>query len=162
MTDQRKKFVDEYVKTRDPANSAIKAGYSKRTAPQIAASLLNNDDIRAEIDLRLTKISEKVDVSVEKILKELAAIAFVDRTELVKVSGDEVLIKNTDDLSVDAKKIISGIKQGKHGVEVNMFDKIKALELLGKYNKMFVDKTENFTTDSYDEYIKSCEGDSEY
>lgn len=162
MTDQRKKFVDEYVKTRDPANSAIKAGYSARTAPQIAASLLKNDDVRESIDLRLTKISDKVDVSVEKILKELAAIAFTDRTELVSIDGGEVTIKNTNNLTDDAKKVISGIKQGKHGIEINMFDKIKALELLGKHQKMFVDRTENFNTESYEDYVKLCEGDSEY
>lgn len=162
MTDKQKKFVDEYVKSRDLTNSAIKAGYSKRNPCEVGSNLLSKDEIKNAIDERIAKISDKVDVSVEKILKELAAIAFVDRTELVKVSGDEVLIKNTDDLSVDAKKIISGIKQGKHGIEVNSYDKIKALELLGKYQKMFTDRTENFTTDSYDEYIKLCEGDSEY
>lgn len=162
MTDQRKKFVDEYIKSRDPAKSAIKAGYSARTAPQIACKLLNEDEIKNEIDTRLAKISAKVDVSVERILNELAAIAFVDRTELVKVTGGEAYIKDTDALSDQAKKVISGIKQTKNGIELNMFDKIKALELLGKYQKMFTDKTENFTTDSYEDYVKICEGDSEY
>lgn len=68
------------------------------------------------------------------MIAELAAIAFADRTELAKVDKNgSVKFAPTDSLPDDVKKVISGIKEGKFGTEVSSYDKVKALELLGKH-----------------------------
>ena len=38
------------------------------------------------------------------------------------------------------KKAVSGVKQGRNGVEVSSYDKLRALELLGKHLGMFIDR----------------------
>lgn len=72
------------------------------------------------------------------MIAELAAIAFADRTELAKVDKNGcVRFTPTDNLPDDVKKVISGIKEGKFGTEVLSYDKVKALELLGKHLGLF-------------------------
>ena len=51
-------------------------------------------------------------------------------------------ITETDELSRRQIKAISGIKQGKNGIELTTYDKVKALELLGRHLGMFKDKVE--------------------
>ena len=48
-------------------------------------------------------------------------------------------MSETDKLPAEVKKSISGIKEGKFGVEVSSYDKVKALELLGKHLGVFDD-----------------------
>ena len=76
-------------------------------------------------------------------MAELAAIAFADRTEIAKINDKGyVEFTSTDKLSPEVKKIISGIKEGKFGIEVATADKVRALELLGKHLGIF-DKKDN-------------------
>ena len=39
----------------------------------------------------------------------------------------------TDELSEDKKSAIASIKQGKYGISVESYDRVKALELLGRH-----------------------------
>lgn len=80
------------------------------------------------------------------MIAELAAIAFADRTELAKVDKNgSVRFTPTDSLPDDVKKVISGIKEGKFGTEVSSYDKVKALELLGKHLGLFDKKDDEMT-----------------
>ena len=51
-----------------------------------------------------------------------------------------VRLTPTDRLSTEAKKTISGIKEGKYGTEVSSYDKLRALELLGKHFGLFTEQ----------------------
>ena len=51
-----------------------------------------------------------------------------------------VEVKPTAELTDDQRAAIAQIKQGANGIEVKMYDKIKALELLGRHIGMFTDK----------------------
>ena len=100
-------------------------------------------------------------------MKELARIAFTDGTDFAKVVTkpikqriwDEdiqeyvyeenvdnyfqfVELVDTEALPEDKRAAISGIKQGKHGIEISSYDKVKALELIGRHIGMFKDKIE--------------------
>lgn len=91
----------------------------------------------------MTEQSKRTEITADRVLSELAAIAFSDRTELAKINESGfVEFTPTDKLSSEAKKTISGIKEGKFGIEVATADKVKALELLGKHLGMF-DKKDN-------------------
>ena len=45
-----------------------------------------------------------------------------------------------DILTEEQKKALSGIKEGKFGIQVDSCDKVKALELLGRHLGMFKEK----------------------
>ena len=91
--------------------------------------------------------ARRTEITADRVINELAAIAFADRTEIAEV--DErglVKLTPTRKLSDEAKKAISGIKEGKFGVEVSSYDKVKALELLGKHLGIFEKKKDNSDT----------------
>ena len=56
MTYKQELFIQEYIKTGNATNSAIKAGYSKRTAKSIGQRLLTFVDIKKRIE----ELSQKV------------------------------------------------------------------------------------------------------
>ena len=153
MNEKQEIFIREYLKDFN-GTRAYKAAYpdcSDESARRTASRLLTNVDIQKAIREQADKQLEKIDVDINDILKELKAIAFVDRTEISKMTTEEVTddenkkiyvrkkveFTNTDELSENTKKVIAGYKQTQSGYAVETYDKMKALELLGKYIGMF-------------------------
>lgn len=109
--------------------------------------LLKKVEVQEKINELQQLQSKRTEITADMVLAELAAIAFSDRTELAKVdSNGSVQFTPTDKLSDDVKKTISGIKEGKFGTEVSSYDKVKALELIGKHLGMFSEKKDNRDT----------------
>ena len=55
MTEKQKKFIMEYASCANATESALKAGYSKKTAYSIGQRLLKNVEIQQEIKGSLSK-----------------------------------------------------------------------------------------------------------
>lgn len=55
LSEQRKRFVDEYLIDLNGTQAAIRAGYSPKTAQEQASRLLSNVMVRAEIEKRWLK-----------------------------------------------------------------------------------------------------------
>ena len=49
MTEKQKKFVDEYIKSLNAAESARRAGYAEKNADVTGAKLLVNPSVKSEI-----------------------------------------------------------------------------------------------------------------
>lgn len=86
---KRSKFIDEYILSFDGKGAAIKAGYSEHTAAVIACQLLDNPEVKEELDYRLAEYKKKNEVRREKnldILNQLVAecINDKDRNHLLK------------------------------------------------------------------------------
>ena len=72
------RFCQELVIDDNATQAAIRAGYSPKGAKQQAARLLTNVDLqRAVADLRAER-ARRLEVSADRVLKELAALAFSD------------------------------------------------------------------------------------
>ena len=76
-------------------------------------------------------------ITKKAVLSELAAIAFSDFSKFAAISddgnGEQVIILTaTDRLSSDSRKAISSVKAGTKGIEIKLYDKLRALELLGR------------------------------
>ena len=109
--------------------------------------LLKKVEAQKKINALQKEQSKRTEITADRVLSELAAIAFSDRTEIAKITEKGfVEFTPTDKLSSEVKKTISGIKEGKFGIEVATADKVKALELLGKHLGIF-DKQEDKSAD---------------
>ena len=73
----------------------------------------------------------------EEILYQLAAIATADTTALVQVHDGALEIRSTDQLPKKLRCAIASIEKSTGGIKVKLYDKLKALELLGKYMGLF-------------------------
>ena len=77
----------------------------------------------------------------KKLVDALAAIAFADLTDAAHIRSDveHDYIEHIDSdlLSKELRFAIKTIKMTKEGVVIELYDKMKALELLGKYFGIF-------------------------
>ena len=154
LTPKQMRFVDEWLIDFNGTQAAIRAGYSEKTAAATAARLLRNVNIPNEISRRQKDLQRRTEVTQERVVMELARVAFADATDFVQVETriinrgdievplDLAVHKETAELSADQRAAIASIKQGANGVEIKLHDKIKALELLGRHIGMFNDKLE--------------------
>lgn len=162
LSNNQKLFCQEYLKLGMNGTQAYMKIYKtckkEETARTNASRMLTKANIQEYIKELQKKVEEKTTVTIEDIVNELTAIAFADRTKISKVINEEieidenvkvnmpnVIMPNTDNLDIKEKKVISGYKKTKNGVSVETYDKVKALELLGKYLGMFTEtvKIEN-------------------
>lgn len=145
MTEKQKIFADEYLIDLNATRAYRKAYPSVKkdeTAAQAGSRMLRNVKVAEYIAERMQARQERTEITQDRVLEELAAIAFARATDYAEVRDDQVFIKDTAGLSENQIKAIAGIKQGKFGIEVKLNDKEKALELLGRHLGMFKDRVE--------------------
>lgn len=145
MTEKQKIFADEYLIDLNATRAYRKAYPSVKrdeTAAQAGSRMLRNVKVAAYIQERMQERQKRTEITQDRVLQELAAIAFAKATDYAEVKDECVKIKDTKDLDEQQIRAIAGIKEGKFGIEVKLNDKEKALELLGRHLGMFKDKVE--------------------
>lgn len=78
LTDKQRAFVGFYLKTLNATQSAIKAGYSKRTAGFIGYENLQKPQIKAALTLAKAKRANVEDITRSRILEEYTHAAFAE------------------------------------------------------------------------------------
>jgi hypothetical protein len=117
LNEKQKLFCIEYLKDFNGTRAAIAAGFSENSAHVIASQQLRILKVRNYIN---EQIEENLNATKselrQKVLDEIQSIAF-DTGEPIKNSSGEI-------------------------IGTRKTDKLKALELLGKYGTLFIDKQE--------------------
>ena len=141
LTYKQEKFIQEYMVDLNATQAAIRAGYSKKTARQIAEQTLSKIDVKRRLDELRSKNRDESSINAAKLQKMIEAISTADFTEYLIV----------DDLKEIPKEIAPLVKSARikpDGIEVIFMDKDKALENLGKILGAFTEKREiNVTSD---------------
>lgn len=83
MNERQRKFADEYIKTGNAYQSAIKAGYSEKYAKARSGVLLENVGIKTYIDEQIEKIRDASIMDAKEALVILSSIARGEREEEV-------------------------------------------------------------------------------
>ncbi|MCA0980227.1 terminase small subunit [Exiguobacterium aestuarii] len=123
MNARQQRFCDEYLVDLNATKAAIRAGYSEKYAGQNADKLLKNTKIRNYIDARLNAKERSLIASQDEVLETLTRI----------IMGDE---RGT---------ALVGVGMGAQEVSQvppTNAEKIRAAEILGKYYKLFTDRSE--------------------
>ena len=77
------RFVQEYLVDRNGAAAAVRAGYSKRTARQIAHELLTRPDIAEEVRQGEAEIAAKA-----QLTRKVVMHGFLEAIELARLRAD--------------------------------------------------------------------------
>jgi len=143
MTDRQKRFVEEYLIDLNATQAAIRAGYSPQTAQEQGYQLLQKTSVQSAIGKAIAERSKRTGINQDRVIQELAKLAFVNMTDIVDEKGRINFNASDDDLScIEGIKYKSSSSESGSSIEreVKISSKLKALELLGKHLGMFVDK----------------------
>lgn len=144
MTKKQKRFVEEYLIDLNATQAAIRAGYSPDTAQQMGSENLSKLVIKNAIDKAIAERSRRTGINQDRVIQEIAKLAFLNPIDVIDM--DEATIKgeaNRDDTACIASVKVKVIPSEDGNIterEVKTYDKLKALELLGKHLGMFTDK----------------------
>ena len=144
LNERQKKFGDEYLIDLNATQAAIRAGYSEKTSYSMGQRLLKNVEVAAYIEKRTKARIDRTQINQDFVLTELMKIAMADGTNFATVGKrNRVTLTPTDNLTPEQRSAVASVKKGAKGaVEVKTYDKLKALELLGKHLGMFKDDAE--------------------
>lgn len=148
LNDRERIFVAELLADRamSGTQAAIRAGYSPASAMTQASKLLHRPKVAAYIEAGIREREERTGVTADRVVLELARIAFATPAEVASWSDDGMIMLRSDDLDANALAAIKEIKatrtvrRGKDGSEtettdkrVVMHDKLGALDLLARH-----------------------------
>lgn len=143
LTPRQERFVAEYLVDLNGTQAAIRAGYSPKTANEQAARLLANVSVSKLIAERRKEHQQNTGITAERVLTEVAGLAFFDVRKLVNADGSPKSITDLDD---ETARAIQGIelqtvKDGENDFALvrkyKIADKNAALEKLMKHLGLF-------------------------
>jgi phage terminase small subunit len=148
MTGKQERFCNEYLIDLNVEKAAVRAGYAPKSASHHSYLMMRNPKILERIQALSEARRVRMQLSQDEVVRELMKIAFADITDYANVeedgggTGQAVTLKNTADLPVDKTGAVAGIRQGSKGIEIKLYDKLKALELLARHLGMLRDRME--------------------
>lgn len=142
LTDMQRRFVEEYLLNPSSATKAARlAGYSETTAPQMASELIHNPRIIEAMEEFRSASAERVGLTHDRILLELARIAFSNPGDIINL--DPELLSEEQLKAIGVEVIIRQTQKGPvKDIKLKSVDKAPILQLLGKHLGMFRDKVE--------------------
>ena len=144
LTPKQQRFIDEYLVDLNASAAARRAGYSARTAEAIGKENLQKPPIRAAIAERQEALRRKVEITQERVIAELAKIAFGDQRRVVSWGPHGVKLRPSTVLTDDEAATVAEVSETNNGgLKIKTHDKVGALKLLGEHLGLFTKKLEH-------------------
>lgn len=139
LTEKQKRFCDEYLVDLNATQAAIRAGYSKKTAKQIAQQNLTKLDIQEYIKKRMAEKEDALIAKQDEVLQTLTRVLRRQEMDTVVVTCKE----RSSGYDENGKKVIVE-KEIPRVVQIptRVNDLNKAAELLGKRYGLYTEKIE--------------------
>lgn len=153
LTPKQERFVAEYLIDLNGKQAAIRAGYSERRAEVTASEMLASRKVSEAVAAAMKKRETRTHITQDRVLQELARIAFFDIRKLYREDGS---LKMPSELDDEAAAVLSGIDvveskagadgsdEGRHIPEytkkAKVFDKNVALTLAMRHLGLLNDK----------------------
>lgn len=164
LSAKQRAFVSEYLVDKNATKAAERAGYSKKTANEQGARLLAKASVKAAVQAALERQEKRTEITADLILRELLDIARSDIRELFDEDGNLRKIHDLPDgiakavAGIDVEELFEGYGRERTRIgdvkKVKLWNKVSALELLGKHLKLWIDRVEHDVTDELAERLE--------
>lgn len=164
LTPQQFRYVQEYLI--DPTSqkaAAIRAGYAIPTSQETSSRLMSHPKVKEAIRRGQLDLSEKMGITAQRVLQELALIGFAKINDSVSVGPDgeaEVDLKGLSQGNPNSPtEVTVSITKGRHAGKtttiksVKHADKVSALEKIGKHLGMFKEQVEHSGTVTLEQLV---------
>lgn len=125
LTEKERIFADEYIKTTNATQSAIKAGYAENSASVTGSKMLRKPKVRQYIDAVMNERSKNTIATADEVLEYLTRVmcgeekdafgldvSIADRTKAAELLGKRHMLF-TDKVKLDAE------------IEIDISDRMK-------------------------------------
>lgn len=145
LRDARRERFAQFVASGVPYTKAyVQAGY--KANEKSAHRCRHRADVSGRIDEIMGAAAAKNDVTVERVVGELAKIAFASAGDFFTWGPKGVKVIDSATLTDEQRSVISEVQEtiteGGRSIRVKLSDKQAALEKLGRYLGMFREKVE--------------------
>lgn len=146
LTPKQRLFVEEYLIDLNASQAAIRAGYSEKTADRIGHENLKKLEIQKAINEAMKQRAERLEITQDKVLKEIALVAFGRLSNVLTQTSDGDVFVDLSAMSESDKALLSEVQCTKHVTDasttvttkIKANDRLKALDMLmrhlGGYN----------------------------
>ncbi len=144
LTPKKAIFIAEYSLHGNGTHAAVKAGVPEASAHVTASRWLKDPKIAAAIDEQRERLAAKLELTSERVLREVMRMAYYDPAKLYDENGERIPIHLLDE---DTRRAVMSVEDETSTVNgkavrtqrVKMADKKGNNELLGKYLKMWTE-----------------------
>lgn len=154
LAPKQKRFIEEYLVDLNGAAAYRRAGYRSKNADVDAAQLLVKPRIATAIAEAQAKLSQRTEITQDKIVTELAKLGFSNILDYMSVTEEGLAYCDLSRLTHDQAAAIQEFTideyvEGKgedarnvKKVKLKLFDKRQTLVDLGKHIGMFIERKE--------------------
>ena len=158
LTPKQARFAAEYLIDGNATRAAAAAGFGEKGAHAQGSRLLKNAKVAAAITEGHARRAKKLEISAERVLEELAKLAYYDPGDLYDGAGNRIPVNKLDaDIRAAVCAVDDDVQESlgeadAEGIKppiitrkqkIKMADKIQALDRLGRYLKLLTDKFES-------------------
>lgn len=154
LNNRQKKFIEEYLRDFNGSAAARRSGYAGKRVDQTAYELLRKPEIQRAIAARAHQATATNDATPERVIAEFARVAFANIRDFASWHPDTgVTLIPSEDLTGDQTAAIAEVNcvstitrtgdeelTERHSIKLKAWDKLKALESLGRYHALFTDR----------------------
>lgn len=130
LNEQQQRFCEAYVYSHNVKSASLKAGYEPDT--RIGLALRKKPSVKRYIQWIKARCLDDALVSGRDIIEQWAKIAFADITDVVDILPTSIRLKPSD--RIDGQ-LVKSVRSGRDGVQIELHDKMRALENLAKYTE---------------------------
>lgn len=136
-----KTFIVNHLSGMIPVEAVKASGFygTEDELQNVANDLMERDDVIMELRRRRAMAFARADIDHNRMVNELASIAFFDPGDLYDVKGELLPMHKIPER---ARRALEVFATGVNVSGIKVCSKIKALEMLGKYMGMFGGKNE--------------------
>ena len=127
LTEKEFRFAEHYLCTFNATEAAKEAGYSDHSARQQGYENLTKPYIKEYLQYRARPHLKSLEVTQERVIKELATIAFSNVGDFL---NSDWSLKNTAENTSEKSAAIKAIHIQENGFGFQLYDKVAALEKL--------------------------------
>lgn len=163
LTDKQEIFCREYLKDMNATQAAIRAGYSAKTSNEASARMLANVSIQNFIQELKTKRADKLEITADRVLQELAKIGFSDIKEYLNSDYSlkplsEIDVSKSGAIQSIQKDVTQGDTWSNTSTKFKLHDKLSALEKIAKHIGFFEKDNEQQQASSIPSIIIHTDG----
>jgi len=142
LTRKQQVFVDEYLVALNATEAAIRAGYTRNSAHVMGCTLMKKPHVAQAIREAMNARAERTRIDADRIVLELARVAFSDLGRIADWGPDGVALKPSNVLTEADRAAIAEVTAhagpaGAARTHIRLQNKLRALDGLARHFALY-------------------------